>query len=217
MALSKSVLGMNARNFLYIRPFNSSQAKRIADNKLRTKQLLLRHFIATPNLLGRFPDRRSIAKFNWTNLPSDGFVIKPARGYGGSGILAFKDWKGDHGTTISGETYDLHRIESHILDILDGAYSLQYLPDKAYIEERITPHYFFRKLAPLGLPDIRIIVFNHIPVMAMLRLPTDESKGKANLHLGAIALGIDIRTGITTYGVSHNQTIWYLPGIKTKV
>lgn len=217
MAVNKNVLGMNARNYLYIRRYNPPRAKRLADDKLATKQLLLRHNISTPKLLAKFLERSSIFNFDWSLLPAEGFVIKPARGYGGGGILPFKKWSGDHGVTISGEEYTIKQLESHILDIQEGAYSLQYLPDKAYIEERINPHQFFRKLAPIGLPDIRFIVFNHIPVMTMIRLPNKESGGKANLHAGAIALGIDIRTGITTYGVYKNRNIAFLPDSKIKV
>ena len=207
---------MNARNYLYIQRYNTRGAIKLADNKLRTKQVLLRNHIATSELLARFPDSFSIKRFDWTKLPKDGFAVKPARGIGGGGIVVFKTWEVDKGVTISDENYTLHQLESHILDILDGAYSLQYLPDKAFIEERITPHQFFRKLTPLGLPDIRVIVFNHVPIMAMLRIPTHESKGKANLHQGAIALGIDLRTGITTYAISKDKPITFLPGTKVK-
>jgi len=42
-------------------------------------------------------------------------------------------------------------------------------------------------LGTFGLPDIRIICFNMVPVIAMLRIPTELSDGKANLHSGACA------------------------------
>jgi alpha-L-glutamate ligase-like protein len=43
--------------------------------------------------------------------------------------------------------------------------------------------------------------------MSMMRLPTHLSNGKANLHQGAIGVGIDIATGITTTGVWFNDII----------
>ena len=52
-----------------------------------------------------------------------------------------------------------------------------------------------------GVPDIRIIVFLGVPVMAMVRLPTRMSKGKANLHQGAIGAGVDMATGRTLTAV----------------
>ena len=215
MGVTREPLGMNARNFLYIRRYNKPGAKRLADDKLDAKRLFLEHNIATTDILAMFYDRKDIRAFDW-KLPSDGFVIKPARGYGGGGILVMKDWDGEKGTSVVGDKYTAKELESHILDILDGAYSLQYLPDKAYIEERVYAHPFFRKLVPVGIPDIRIIVFNKIPVMAMLRLPTKESGGKANLHLGALGIGIDMRTGITTYALYKNVHIDYIPNTKIK-
>jgi len=51
--------------------------------------------------------------------------------------------------------------------------------------------------------------------MAMLRLPTRESDGKANLQQGAIGVGIDLATGVTTTAVQgKNKVIEYLPGTR---
>jgi alpha-L-glutamate ligase-like protein len=216
MAVSKTILGMNARNFLYIRPNNKPSAKRRADDKLETKKMLLAHDLPTPSLLSTFYSSHDVRNFDWKSLPKDGFAVKPARGYGGGGILAFKKWEGLSGVTISGETYTSKELSSHIFDLLDGAYSLQYLPDKAFIESLITPYPFFKKIAPVGITDIRIIVFHNIPIMAMMRIPTQQSKGKANLQQGAIAVGIDMRTGITSHALYHNNFIKRLPDAKIK-
>lgn len=201
MAISTSALGMNARNFIYIRQFNKGRAKRIADDKIKTKKRLIKHEVPTSQLLTVFQNREAIRDFDWNILPKTGFVIKPARGYGGEGILAFESWDGQHGLTTSGKRYTRADIESHLFDILDGVYSLQYLPDVAYIEELIRPDPFFQQLAAVGLPDIRIIVFNKVPVMAMMRLPTKQSEGKANIHMGAYAVGINMRTGVTFHAL----------------
>lgn len=219
MAVSKDILGMNARNFLYIRTYNKPSAKRLADDKLATKRRLIRNDIPTAKLLASFYNRSDILDFDW-DLPKDGFVLKPARGFGGQGILVMRSWDHDSGKGISitGKEYTIKQLQSHLFDLLDGAYSLQNLPDKAFIEELISPHPFFKKLAPIGLPDIRVVVFNHIPIMAYMRLPTKESEGKANQGSGALGIGIDLRTGITTYATAHKtHYITYLPGTKTKI
>lgn len=216
MAISKKILGMNARNFLYIRPYNKPSAKRRADDKLETKRFLIDNNIPTPPLISVFYDRLDVHNFNWNNLPESGFAVKPTRGYGGSGILVFKNWRNGRGMTVDGEIYDIKKLESHLFDILDGAFSLQYLPDNAFIEELITPHPFFKKIAPMGLTDLRIIIFRKVPVMAMLRVPTSQSSGKANLHLGAIAVGIDISTGITTTATHNSQIINVIPATRKK-
>ena len=178
--------------------------------------MLLKNGIPTPPPIKIFPTRDSVRKFKWDLLPEDGFAIKPARGYGGAGIIAFKIWKNETGLTTNNEIFTSKQLESHIFDILDGAFSLQYLPDKAYIEKLVVPHPFFRRLAPLGLADIRIIVFHNIPVMAMMRIPTKQSSGKANLQQGALAAGIDIRTGITTHAISHSNLINKIPDTNIK-
>jgi len=215
MSISKDPLGMNARNFLYITKYNKARAKRLADNKLETKKLLIRNEVPTSRIIKAFSNRATLNAFEW-DLPQDGFVVKPARGFGGEGILVFNKWENGRGTTASGKVYSTKQIKSHILDIFEGIYSLQSLPDEAYIEEVIVTDNFFRKLTSIGLPDVRIIVFNKIPVMAMLRLPTPESGGKANLHAGAIGIGIGVRSGITNYAVWHNKHLRTIPGTKTK-
>lgn len=215
MSISREILGMNARNFLYIGKYNTGSAKRAADDKLATKKRFAHHNIPTATILHTFITRNSIKTFDW-NLPLDGFAIKPARGYGGEGILVFKHWENGIGTTVSGKTYNLKQIKSHILDIFDGIYSLQETPDCAFIEERILPDPFFKKIASIGICDLRVIVFNKIPIMAMLRLPTLSSGGKANLHQGAIGIGIGMRTGITKNALSRGKNIKYIPDTKVK-
>jgi alpha-L-glutamate ligase-like protein len=75
--------------------------------------------------------------------------------------------------------------------------------DKVIIEYRLKPHSDFHKIFKKGVPDFRIILLNAQPIMAMLRMPTEESDGKANLHAGAIGLGVDLETGRLTRG--YNQ------------
>jgi hypothetical protein len=53
--------------------------------------------------------------------------------------------------------------------------------------------------------------------MAMLRLPTKESKGRANLHQGAVGVGVDLATGITTRAVWHTDYVRKKPGSSKKL
>ncbi len=215
MAVSKLVLGLNARNFLYIRKFNKARAKRRADNKLLTKESLLGEKIPTAKLLATFTHLGSVRSFDWASLP-DTFVLKPSSGYGGEGIILVENWDGEKGMTNGGIPITIEDLEADIFDILDGAHSLGNLPDTAFIEERVIAHRVFSRVCEKGVPDIRVICFNQIPVMAMLRLPTTSSDGKANLHLGALGIGIDIRTGITTQAVQYDDVVNRVPGMKVK-
>ncbi len=217
MAEWKDVLGKNARNRLYLR-LNKKKGRRLADSKLRTKSFLLKHELPAPELFAAFKNPNEIIQFAWENLPGN-FVLKPSEGYGGEGIIVVKKkakWAGEW-ELMDGSIVNIGFLRMHALDILAGKYSIHGLKDRAFIEERIKIHRIFRKYAFQGTPDVRVIVFNKVPVMAMLRLPTKESHGKANLHQGAIGVGIDMATGITTYGVVHNTPIRHLPGTKRKL
>ncbi len=216
MAVSQAILGMNARNFLYIRRLNKRSAKERADDKLATKQRLLAEGVPTTGLLAAFTHFTEVRAFDWTALPSD-FVVKPARGYGGEGIIVVRKWDGKQGVRVGGGTLGVHELEQHMFDILDGAYSMDHLGDSAFIEERLVVAGTLKKLSAGGVPDIRVIVAERVPVMAMLRLPTEASGGKGNLQQGAVGVGIDMRTGITTYGVYYKHPVVHLPGTKTKV
>lgn len=216
MAVSTSILGINARNYLYIRKFNRRKHKLVADDKLATKERMLKHDVPTTKLLAKFESHAAARSFDWKTLPPD-FVLKPARGYGGKGIIVVGEWDGEMGVTPGEHRISRHDLEAEIFGILDGAHSLKNLADEAFIEERVQPSTFFKKLSPDGIPDIRVIVWKKVPVMAMLRVPTIYSAGKANLHSGAVGLGIDLRTGITTYGVSGGKMVTSIPGKKQKV
>ncbi len=211
------MLGMNARNFRYTSVYNGAKAKAIANSKLLTKQLLKTSKLPAPKLYQAFTQGAEIDAFNFSKLP-DSFVVKPNKGLGGEGIIVIekkigkKKWLDTQGQVITDED-----IALHIEDILEGRFSPQDLPDIAFIEERIRIHPLFAKYAYHGTPDIRLIVFNRVPVMAMLRLPTRESGGRANLFQGAVAAGIDMRTGTTTHAILHGKEIVFTPDTKKRI
>jgi alpha-L-glutamate ligase-like protein len=216
MPVSTAMMGMNARNYLYIRKFNRRSQKLVADDKLLTKKRLIKNGVPTNAILAVFRSLQDVRTFDWKTLPPD-FAVKPARGYGGRGITVVRGWNGVTGKLGKDQIIDVSELERIIFSTLDGEHSLNNLPDAAFIEERIVPHTFFKKYTPKGVPDLRVIVCNGVPVMAMMRLPTIYSNGKANLHMGALGVGIDMRTGITTFGVVHNKPVEYIPGGRTKV
>ena len=87
----------------------------------------------------------------------------------------------------------------HFTYVLDGFYSLSGGRDTVIIEKKIVLTDEIELLGKYGLPDLRIVAYNMVPVMAMIRIPTEESDGKANIHGGACAAGIDIGSGRITY------------------
>ncbi len=205
------ILGINARNLLYIKPFNPKIAIKLADDKIKTKQFLQARGVPVPKLIARIPDLDALEKFDWGILPSS-FVLKPNSGYGGEGIIVIKDKRNDDYIKINGTSLPQYFLSDHIESILSGRYSINITYDTAFFEQRLIPHEFFDHFTNTGLPDIRIVVHNLIPVMAMIRVPTKESEGKANVHLGGVGIGVDIAKGETTYAVQYNKIITSISG-----
>ena len=202
-AKSRKLLGMNARNLGYVRSFNRKRGMRIADNKLLCKRILAKNNLAVSVLIGKVSSIEELENFDWNILPNS-FALKPNRGFGGEGILVVygkKKNRPDSWIKADGSVVTIEDIKTHIRNILDGSFSLSNTPDSAFFEERLKLLKLFKPYAFKGIPDIRVIVFNKVPVMAMLRLPTRDSDGKANLQQGAIGLGIDMATGTTTTAI----------------
>jgi alpha-L-glutamate ligase-like protein len=199
------ILGLNRRNQEYVRPYNPASAKALADDKIRTKKVLTKNGINTPEVYKIIRSKQQLNHLDWDSLPKS-FVIKPNKGTGGNGILVFYGKKKGLYEWIrpNGKYMTQKDIILHLENILEGRYSMGDRKDVAIIEERIQNDPLLKKYSYKGVPDIRIIVFNRVPVMAMLRLPTKRSDGKANLHAGAICTGIDVGTGITTYSMMGN-------------
>lgn len=222
MVKTSSILGLNARAQLFSYPYNKPLEKKIAGSKLRTKRILKRAEIPVPDIYAKFKNPRDLLNFDWNSLPSS-FALKPNKGLGGEGIIVIKKKAGSYSKenpawiTMNRRELAIDDLRLHILDILEGAFSVRNVPDIAFIEEYVGRHKAFRKYAYRGTPDVRVIVFNKVPVMAMLRLPTKESGGRANLHQGAIGVGVDIATGITTKAIWHKKHIRYKPGSQRKL
>ncbi|MFH1534288.1 MAG: tyrosine/phenylalanine carboxypeptidase domain-containing protein [Nitrospirota bacterium] len=207
---NKGILGINARNLLYIRPYNKKKAIKLADDKIKTKQFLSARDIPVPKMFSSIRTVEDLEKFDFNTLPNS-FVLKPNHGFGGEGIIPIVSKKDNYWITASGDRVTKENLNDHIRDIIDGRFSISNIGDTAFFEQYIIADDILGKYSYKGLPDIRVVVHNLIPVMAMLRLPTKESKGKANLHLGAVGVGIDIAKGETTFMTHKNKVIEELP------
>jgi alpha-L-glutamate ligase-like protein len=200
----EGVLGINQRNSDYIMRYNKRQLYPLVDDKLQTKQLAIDAGIAVPKLYSTVKYNHQVKKLEALLNNYDDLVIKPAHGSGGNGILVLTGKVGKLYKTPSGELMSINAIKHYVSNILSGMYSLAGITDSAFLEYRIQFDPIFDDVSFKGVPDIRIIVFRGVPISAMVRLPTSESNGKANLHQGAIGVGIDLTTGRTTHGVIGN-------------
>ena len=201
------VLGMNQRNTDYVMRYNPRKLYPLVDNKLTTKKLALEGGIAVPELYGVVEIEHQIQDIEHLLAEHSSLVIKPAHGSGGSGILVISGRMGNYFRKANGSLLAIEAIQHHASNILSGMYSLGGVSDKTIIEYRVDFDPMFEHISYQGVPDFRIIVFKGIPVAAMIRLPTRDSDGKANLHQGAVGLGVNIATGETSYAVQHNQRV----------
>lgn len=207
------LLWQNARNLNYIKEYNSSIAKKLADSKLKTKEFLKSKWIDVPDTLFILKKHEDLSLNIFDKLEPP-FVVKPNGGFWGKWILIFVEkLASEVYVTNSWKSYTKKELINHFSDIIDWFYSLSWNKDKVVIEKKIELDEEIDLLWKYWLPDIRIITFNMVPVMAMLRLPTLESNWKANLHGWACWVGIDIWTWRLTYITSHWKIIKSVPWI----
>jgi alpha-L-glutamate ligase-like protein len=208
------ILGMNCRNRDFIGSYNPRSLFPLVDNKLKTKLLAEEYEVTTPKLLFVVNAQYEIAHIEDQLMDLETFAIKPAKGSGGKGILVIIGRRGEKFVKASGAEITLDDIRRHMSNALAGLYSLGGKPDVVLVEDLIQFDDYFKDYSFEGVPDIRIIVFKGYPVMAMLRLATKKSDGKANLHQGAVGVGLDIATGRALNAVQHSKPVTHHPDTK---
>jgi len=204
------VLGLNERNTDFIMRLNPRRLFPRVDDKVLTKELAVAAGMAVPDLYGIIAHQGEVRHFAKIVGERDSFVIKPARGSGGDGILVVtgrSQRKRNSYRLSSGVIISEGEIQHHISNIVGGQYSLSGNRDKALIEYCVHFDPTFAAVSYQGVPDIRVIVYRGYPVMAMVRLPTRASDGKANLHQGAVGAGVDLGSGTTLAGVLNDHVV----------
>ena len=197
----RGVLGINRRNAEYVSQWNPRRLYPLVDDKLRTKELAIAAGMPVPELYAVVDAQHDIRRLPEMLRTHEQFVVKPAHGSGGNGILVITGRRGELYRKSSDEVMDWDELDHHISNALSGLYSLGGQRDKVFIEYFVQSAPELEMISYRGVPDIRLIVYRGYPVMAMVRLPTHLSDGKANLHLGAVGVGIDLSRGITLRGV----------------
>ncbi|WP_175580213.1 alpha-L-glutamate ligase-like protein [Kineobactrum sediminis] len=205
------ILGMNGRNITYIGGNNPRRNYQLVDNKLLTKQAAIERSIAVPELYGVIDHQFQIDGMLEQLEGRSAFVIKPVQGSGGKGILVITARDGDRFIKSSGAVISAHDLRRHTSNILAGLHSLGGRNDFAMIEALIDFNPALAEYSYEGVPDIRVIVFRGVPVMAMMRCATHTSDGKANLHQGAVGVGIDIATGRSIAAVQKGSLVTHHP------
>ncbi len=225
------ILGINARNLLYIKKFNPKKSIRLADNKLKTKEFLKQRWIPVPETFAVINNRKELFEFDRKSLPEEEFVVKPNKWSKWQWIKIVKLIENDYidrenivlnftkkfsiwrffnfidkfsniydfwyennklKFKIWNDIYDYSYFLTTLVDILDGKYSLSEWWDKILVEEKLEPGENFQRFCRYWLADIRVIVFNLIPVAAMIRVPTQWSWWKANIAQWWVWLWIEV-------------------------
>lgn len=201
------LIGIGERNANYVLRYNKRKFYPRVDDKLITKRLAIEAGLPVPELYAVVRAEHEIERLHETLADRDQFVVKPAHGSGGDGILVINGRRGDKYRRSNGQLMPRSEFNHHLSNGLSGLFSLGGQPDHLLVEYCVQFDPIFDQVSYRGVPDVRIIVFQGYPVMAMIRLPTRMSDGKANLHQGAIGVGIDIPTGITRRGVWGTEII----------
>lgn len=205
------VLGINHRNSAYALKYNPRKQYPLVDDKLKTKTLLNACGVPVPKLYARITADHQLKQLSQRLHNLEDFVVKPAHGAGGDGILVITNRIYERFRLANGTLLTLDDLAYHISCLLAGSCSLGGHPDEVLIEKRVVTDDAFASISHEGVPDIRIITLLGYPAMAMLRLPTRASSGKANLHQGAMGVGINLCNGRTQGGVIHQEAIDYHP------
>lgn len=203
-----SILGMNRRNIEYVYRHNKREDFPLVDDKILTKEILAKVGIPHVPIIDVFEHFFDLDRLPEVLNSLTSFAMKPAQGFGGGGIVVVDHRDGPDFITVTGRRVTLPSLIERATEILYGVYSIDNsMGDRVIIEEKIGRNSFMEELCGPGVPDIRMIVYKQHPVMGMLRLPTELSDGKANLHQGGVGVGIDIHTGITTHTVSRRGPV----------
>jgi alpha-L-glutamate ligase-like protein len=198
---------MNRRNVEFTQLENPRRLYPLVDDKLKTKRICERAGITISPVLGRAEFHHDVKRLVSDLRGRGDFVLKPASGAMGNGVLVICDpteegWRSSGGRLIYPDD-----LAYHAESIISGLYALGGRPDVAFVEERLVIHPDFGPIAHDGVPDVRYVIFRGVPVMSMTRLPTSRSGGRANLHQGGVGAGVDLRTGRTNFAVMHSSPV----------
>lgn len=204
----REVMGMNYRNRHLVEAHNPKPLIAVAKNKIATKKRLQAQGIPVPETIAEVHFSKHLgAVYRDLIGHVGGFVVKPACSSRGRGVMICRGADPDKLVLHDGSTMPRRDFEFFISQVLYGEYSYGRPVDAALFEQRIHPHQSWIYEDLPGPPDLRIIVRAGRAIMAMARVPTLASRGRANLHCGGIGVGIDLERGQTTYGVQFGRPV----------
>ncbi|WP_242345424.1 sugar-transfer associated ATP-grasp domain-containing protein [Anaeromyxobacter terrae] len=208
LARREAVYGINRRNLVLVYPNNDRRDYPLADDKLLAKERFAAAGVPVPETLAVCDGLFAVPGVVEALRGRSRFVVKPANGSGGGGILVAGEWLPDAGgwRRAGGALLTPRELARHLADVVFGVHSNQ-LEDRAFVEGRVEPHALFAALWADGLCDVRVITLRGEPVLSMIRVPTAESGGRANLHQGGLGIAVDLATGHTSRALHHGRAV----------
>lgn len=201
----RGVLGMNRRNTECILDLNPRHRFPMVDGKRKMTALCEKIGVPTPRIHGVLTAHSQLRRLPEVLSRHADFVVKPNRGASGRGILVITGREADDFVRHNGQRLAPRDVRQHVSSIISGLFSLGGQSDEALIQQRVVADPGFERITYQGIADVRVLLYKHVPIMAMLRLPTRLSGGRANLHQGGIGAGIDLNTGVTCRAVLQNR------------
>lgn len=203
----RGVIGMNARNVGGVLGHNPRALFTLVDDKWQLLQLCERIGVPTPTTYALFSRHGDLQHLGETLSAAPDCVLKPVRGSSGRGIVVLTGHADGGYRRHNGTTVTLEQLQQHLSDTLSGLYSLGGRPDRVLVQQRVRTLPEWERLSYRGTPDVRVLVYRGHPAMAMLRLATLESNGRANLHQGGVGVGVDLALGCTTLAIYHQRPV----------
>lgn len=210
--LFDGVYGLNKRNRDLVAPQNPPRLIALAKDKVACKKALEALGIPTPREIAVIRSPGEVDRlFPLLEQQEHGFVMKPSRGALGRGVMLFARAEGDGIFPLHGPRMGRHDFQFFVASIVSGEYTSGRPVDCVLVEERIRPSSSWVIPDLPGAPDLRVIVYLGVPVMAMIRFPTAASGGRANLHRGGVGVGIDLDEMKTSYGIWKGKSVTHHP------
>lgn len=204
------VFGMNRRNVELVYAHNERRHYPLADDKIVCKELLQAIGVPVAPTIAIGRGLFEVDALLDQLREREDFVVKPASGSGGDGIVVVGKRTESGWRTPKGREIAFHEMRQHLANITFGCFSKE-MEDRILIEERIEPHALYHAFWSDGVCDLRLIVLRGRPILSMVRVPTHRSGGRANLHQGGIGVAVDLREGITYRAISRGEEVTIHP------
>lgn len=117
------LVGIGQRNADFVLRYNQRKYYPRVDDKLITKALAIEAGLPVPELYAVVREEHEIAELHEKIRDREQFVVKPAHGSGGDGILVVTGRRGEKYRRSNGALMGREEFEHHLSNMLSGLFS----------------------------------------------------------------------------------------------